>query len=610
MKISELVRVIFAFLIYSFVGVSSGQDNTYGLLEPEDDQEQLLLDQDYTEDADEALTNIQSGLMGHWSFNDCTANDKSGNGNHGTKFGGTTCVNGVSGKAIQFDGSTGYINIPSASSLNPDRQLSISFWIKIQGYQNIWMTIMHKGGPYLSEFANREYTVQFQRQSFFEMSSAGDGLGMHWIWSPLINNTNWIHYVGVIDRLNHKMSIFLNGYKVAEAADNYDSFNINSDSIRIGKAEEIREAVSPLKGIVDDIRLYNRVLSTAEIADLYKMGQNVAGSPSNLTATAASASRINLSWTDNSTNESGFLLERKTGSSGGWSQIAMLPANTTTYASTGLQATTTYYYRVRAYSGTGNSNYSNESNATTLANKILTSIAITGPSTVNESSISNYTAKATFSNGSASTINPTWSLSSPTFATISKSGLLTTRAVTTNQTVNVKASYTYLGITKTAYKTVSIRNVQQSASTWGVFNSVGCGDGSGFAFSTSIDGVKQSAYSGSSSSYRVTTSGYKTPNYSISSSACTNSWTGPGNVIQFQAGKTYRFQLEYNNGSLEIWIYSTSTSSSYEGAEGSEYTEGHYLIEINKIRSGSAYGDEGSKVELESIADMIPRGDD
>ncbi len=129
MKISELVRVIFAFLIYSFVGVSSGQDNTYGLLEPEDDQDQLLLDQDYTEDADEALTNIQSGLMGHWSFNDCTANDKSGNGNHGTKFGGTTCVNGVSGKAIQFDGLTGYINIPSASSLNPDRQLSISFWI-------------------------------------------------------------------------------------------------------------------------------------------------------------------------------------------------------------------------------------------------------------------------------------------------------------------------------------------------------------------------------------------------------------------------------------------------------------------------------------------------
>ena len=181
--------------------------------------------------------------------------------------------------------------------------------------------------------------------------------------------------------------------------------------------------------------------------------------PSNLKATTTSSTQINLSWTDNSTQETGFLVERKTGASGVWSQIATLASNTTTYSSTGLIAATTYYYRVRASSLTGNSNYSNESNATTLGNKVLSSLAITGPSTVNESSTTNYTAKATYSDGSTATVTPTWSLSATTFATISAGGVLTTKAITSNQSVIVKASYTYLGVTKAISKSVAIVNV-------------------------------------------------------------------------------------------------------------------------------------------------------
>jgi len=44
--------------------------------------------------------------------------------------------------------------------------------------------------------------------------------------------------------------------------------------------------------------------------------------PSSLTATAASTSQINLAWADNSSNETGFKIERKTGSGGTYSQIA------------------------------------------------------------------------------------------------------------------------------------------------------------------------------------------------------------------------------------------------------------------------------------------------
>jgi phosphodiesterase/alkaline phosphatase D-like protein len=89
--------------------------------------------------------------------------------------------------------------------------------------------------------------------------------------------------------------------------------------------------------------------------------------PSNLTATVASTNQINLKWQDNSGDESGFKIERKTGASGTYAQIATTNANIATYSNTGLLSSTTYYYRVRAYNAGGNSAYSNEASSTTLA---------------------------------------------------------------------------------------------------------------------------------------------------------------------------------------------------------------------------------------------------
>jgi fibronectin type 3 domain-containing protein len=88
--------------------------------------------------------------------------------------------------------------------------------------------------------------------------------------------------------------------------------------------------------------------------------------PTSLNATAVSSSQINLSWTDNATNETGYYVERSTDGTN-FTQIASLGVNATSYSSTGLSASTLYYYQVRAYNDGGPSGYSNVASTTTLA---------------------------------------------------------------------------------------------------------------------------------------------------------------------------------------------------------------------------------------------------
>jgi len=88
--------------------------------------------------------------------------------------------------------------------------------------------------------------------------------------------------------------------------------------------------------------------------------------PTGLTASAASSTRIDLNWTD-TPDETGYRVERSPNGSSGWTEIASLNQNQNSYSDLSVSAQQTYFYRVRGSNSGGFSGYSNIASATTPA---------------------------------------------------------------------------------------------------------------------------------------------------------------------------------------------------------------------------------------------------
>jgi regulation of enolase protein 1 (concanavalin A-like superfamily) len=96
----------------------------------------------------------------------------------------------------------------------------------------------------------------------------------------------------------------------------------------------------------------NAALATATFDNVQIIGATAPAAPTNLVATATSSTTANITWSDIATNETGYRVERATGA-GAYSVIATLAANVTSYADSGLAASTTYNYKVSAFNATG-----------------------------------------------------------------------------------------------------------------------------------------------------------------------------------------------------------------------------------------------------------------
>ena len=94
---------------------------------------------------------------------------------------------------------------------------------------------------------------------------------------------------------------------------------------------------------------------------------NVPAAPTSLTATATSTTQINLAWTDNATNETGYTVERRSpAGSGSYSTVTTLSAGANSFSNTGLTESTQYEYRVYATNAAGNSANSNAASKFTI----------------------------------------------------------------------------------------------------------------------------------------------------------------------------------------------------------------------------------------------------
>jgi uncharacterized protein (TIGR02145 family) len=110
--------------------------------------------------------------------------------------------------------------------------------------------------------------------------------------------------------------------------------------------------------------------------------------PTGLAGSVVSPTQINLTWTDNSTNETGFKIERRTGSAN-YAVVGTVNQDVLNFTDSGLTPSTTYTYRVYAYNSVGNSlTYTNEVTLTTSAAPLLPTITTSAVSLITQTTAS------------------------------------------------------------------------------------------------------------------------------------------------------------------------------------------------------------------------------
>jgi hypothetical protein len=224
----------------------------------------------------------QNGLVASYSFNG-DAKDSSGRGHDGVLHNVTPTSNrrGNGSSAYSFNGDDAYIEIPDHNdfSVSTTGKLSISVWMRPGTLQfpnkegTGYVHWMGKGVTSQHEWAFRMYSAdntegRGNRTSFYLFNLAG-GLGAGSFVQDAVARGTWYHYVAVVDKVADTIKWYKNGVLRDQDPFINSEYHINPQNgtapVRIGT----RDFASFFKGAIDNIHIYNRALSPAEVVQLY-----------------------------------------------------------------------------------------------------------------------------------------------------------------------------------------------------------------------------------------------------------------------------------------------------------------------------------------------------
>jgi len=208
---------------------------------------------------------IGSGPVSFWNFNDSdatVARDTVGS-NNGTIYGATR-----SEGALSFNGSGDYVKVPDSSSLNPATAITISMWVKPLALRGIGL--------------NKELQYRLIAEDVSSSNLSARVRTTNTNWGAMVGGAgmavnSWQHVVLTYN--GSKWKLYYNGQLDSEMADSGSIASSYSDdgNLYFGHIGPNRGRNSDLfyKGLLDDIKLYDRALSASEISADYNSGRTV-----------------------------------------------------------------------------------------------------------------------------------------------------------------------------------------------------------------------------------------------------------------------------------------------------------------------------------------------
>jgi hypothetical protein len=294
------------------------------------------------------LVAAQAGPVGYWRGDDgvapTVALDSSGNNRNGAyTVGATTATTPLppplanNASAFQLDGATGQVTVPHNTAFNLTGDMTVAFWMRRAAAGSDFQRMVGKGASAVRTFgiwveAAADSRVLFQQYN----GTSGSVLDM---WTvEKIGLTTWKHIACTISGTGTATvtaKTYFDGVEKATATRTAIP-GIDTQPVRFGYGEI--HAFFP--GLLDDVRLYNRALTLAQIQLLFQGGTEPTTAPAvNLVVSPGTAA---LSWAA-VPNAVSYTIERSV-AGGAFAQIASVTV--TSYTDTGLTPGVIYSYRV------------------------------------------------------------------------------------------------------------------------------------------------------------------------------------------------------------------------------------------------------------------------